>query len=109
MQAGMLVQALRGAPGEGTDIQQISMRLREPLDPALFVYAWYRLVDRHPILRTRLRWEGLDEPVQEVMDAVDLPVTQVDWRGQDPDDLRDQLIQRAMAERAEGFDLAVAP
>lgn len=109
MQAGMLVQALRSSPGDGTDIQQISMRLREPLDPALFVYAWYRLVDRHSILRTRLRWEGLDEPVQEVVDAVDLPVTQVDWRGQDPDDLRDQLIQRAMAERAEGFDLAVAP
>ena len=108
-QAGMLLHALRDGPGLGTDIQQISISLQHTLDPALYVYAWYLVIERHPVLRTRLRWEGLPEPRQEVLEAVELPVTRVDWRGSSPQDIRARLLDLAARERAVGFDLAQAP
>lgn len=108
-QAGMLFHALHHEPGQGIDIQQISMTVQHPLDPALYVYAWYSVMERHPVLRSRLRWEGLDEPRQEVMDAVELPVERADWRGQEPAEIRARLLAVAERDRAQGFDLSQPP
>jgi hypothetical protein len=36
---------------------------------APFVRTWQRVVERHPVLRSRLRWEGVTEPVQDVLMA----------------------------------------
>ena len=108
-QAGALEHALRDGPGLGTDIRQVGLALQHALDPALYVYAWYLVIERHAALRTRLRWEGLEEPRQEVLEAVELPVTRVDWRGIRAEDIRSRLLEVAARDRALGFDLAQAP
>ena len=108
-QAGALEHALRDGPGLGTDIRQVGIALQHALDPALYVYAWYLVIERHAALRTRLRWEGLEEPRQEVLEAVELPVTRVDWRGIRAEDIRSRLLEVAARDRALGFDLAQAP
>jgi amino acid adenylation domain-containing protein/non-ribosomal peptide synthase protein (TIGR01720 family) len=108
-QAGMLVHALRRGRASGVDVQQIALTARHSLDPALLVYAWYQVLERHPVLRSRLVWKGLDEPQQEVLDLVELPVERVDWRRLAPAVVRERLLQRAAHERESGFDLSQAP
>jgi Condensation domain len=77
MQQGMLFHAI-SARESGVDIEQIVMTLHEALDVAAFVRAWDAVLDRHTILRTRFRWEDTEEPRQEVVATVRLPVTQSD-------------------------------
>ena len=67
------------------------------------------VVERHPVLRTSLRWEELDEPLQVVHASVAPLFEIVDLRGLTPerqqalmDDYRFQDVDR-------GFDLTEAP
>jgi hypothetical protein len=39
-----------------------------------FLRAWQRVANRHSILRSRLRWERLEVPVQDVVDEIQIPV-----------------------------------
>ena len=79
MQAGMLFHAVSGVD-RGIDVEQVVATLREPLEEAHFVRAWQRVVERHPVLRSRFSWEGVVDPAQEVLDHVQIPVERFDWR-----------------------------
>ncbi|MGH8772736.1 MAG: condensation domain-containing protein, partial [Burkholderiales bacterium] len=78
MQAGMLFHAVSGGDS-GVDIEQVVAMLHEPLDEAHFLRAWQRVAERHPILRSRFRWHGVAQPVQDVVDRVQIPVERFDW------------------------------
>jgi hypothetical protein len=43
--------------GPEVDIQQYSIDPHETLDVEKFQRAWWRIIARHPVLRTRFRWE----------------------------------------------------
>ena len=77
-QAGMLYHAINEA-STGIDIEQIVINLHECLDERQFILAWHAVARRHTILRTRFRWEGVPDLRQEVVEAVEIPVTSVDW------------------------------
>jgi len=79
MQAGMLFHVVSGVD-RGIDLEQVVATLREPLEEAHFVRAWQRVVERHPVLRSRCSWEGVVDPAQEVLDHVQIPVERFDWR-----------------------------
>src|SRR5260221_7623622 len=74
LQHGMLFHYVQGGRGTGVDIEQLEGRLHEPIDVALWTEAWTTVAARHPVLRTRFRWEGVQEPRQEVVAAVSAPV-----------------------------------
>src|SRR5688572_17679635 len=79
MQAGMLYHNLsRGR--QGADIEQTAIFLPTRIDEAAFTRAWQRVIERHSVLRSRFRWEGIAEPVQEVVDQARIPVETFDWR-----------------------------
>src|SRR3990172_8465745 len=80
MQQGMLFHTLY-AQQSGGDIEQVICALHENLNAVAFERAWQRVVEQHPVLRTSFRWEGLDEPLQQVHHQVRLPLEQQDWRG----------------------------
>ena len=108
LQHGMLVNALL-EPGSGVDLEQLLCELHEALDVVAFRRAWQCVVARHPVLRTNLRWENLDEPRQEVRARVDLPWEEQDWQQLDADH-RDKYFADFLDEdRLRGFDLARAP
>ena len=96
----MLFHALR-EQDPTTYVEQIVVTLSEPLDVPRLVDAWHRLVQQHPMLRTRFRWKGLAQPVQEVIDGARLPVEQFERA-----DGLERLIEE---QRARGFDLEQAP
>ncbi|MGH7833449.1 MAG: non-ribosomal peptide synthetase, partial [Candidatus Binatia bacterium] len=108
VQHGMLFHSLC-APQAGVYVQQLICTLHEELDVPVFKRAWERIAERHPVFRTSFRWEGVDEPRQEVHRQVQIPVEEQDWRhfasGQQEERLRAYLE----ADRLRGFDLAVAP
>src|SRR5437870_13246764 len=79
MQAGMLFDAVSGVD-RGVDLEQVVATLHEPLEEAPFLRAWQRVVERHAVLRSRYRWEGVAESVTEVLDRGEIPVERVDWR-----------------------------
>ena len=90
LQAGMLFHALR-EQDRTTYVEHIVATLSEPLDPGRLLRAWERLVERHAVLRTRFRWEGLAHPLQEVLAEARIPVVQLDWRGLADDERRARL------------------
>src|SRR5262245_65822505 len=80
LQQGMLFDHL-GSAYPGVNIEQIIGTLPEPVEFVAFRQAWERAVERHAILRTGFRWDGLEEPRQEVHRRVRLRLELRDWRG----------------------------
>ncbi len=93
----------------GVDIQQMICALDEELNVPLFHRAWQKVVERHAVLRTSFRWEGLTEPLQEVHRDVGLPLEQQDWRDLPAPERERQLQAYLEADRRRGFDLGQAP
>ncbi|MFI0776429.1 non-ribosomal peptide synthase/polyketide synthase [Streptomyces sp. NPDC021212] len=107
LQAGMLFHGLVDTRGAYFD--QIALRIGGIADPDAFAAAWQRVVDRTPVLRSEVRWEGLEEPVQVVRRHAVLPTARLDWRGLSPDG-RQAALERLLAEdRAAGMELTAAP
>ncbi|MGH6884561.1 MAG: MupA/Atu3671 family FMN-dependent luciferase-like monooxygenase, partial [Geminicoccales bacterium] len=104
----MLFHAVSGGDS-GVDIAQIVATLHEPLDQAHFVRAWHRVAERHAILRSRFRWEGIADPVQDVLDRIEIPVERFDWRAFTEDARRARFQALLDQDRIRGFDLGEAP
>ncbi len=108
IQHGMLFHHL-AAPHSAVDVEQILCRLDELLDVPAFRRAWERTLARHAALRTSLRWEGVEEPVQDVHQGAALPFAAEDWRGLAESDRASRLEAYLADDRERGFDLREAP
>ncbi len=108
LQHGMLFNTLL-EPGSGVDVEQLFCALLEDLDVPVFQRAWRRAIARHPVLRTSLRWENLEEPQQDVHTQVELPWQEQDWREAGTHDRDERLVEFLAADRRRGFDLTGAP
>jgi amino acid adenylation domain-containing protein len=69
MQQGMLFQHL-AAEHSGVDVEQLVISYKEGPDVAVLERAWQAVVEKHPVLRTSFRWDGLLEPIQQVHDEL---------------------------------------
>ena len=108
IQQGMLFHALYVAR-PGVDVEQMVCVFREPLDIPTFERAFGRVVAEHPVLRTAFRWQGIDEPLQEVHSAVEVTMAKHDLRGI-PREAVDAHLQRYLrADRRVGFDMSRPP
>ncbi|MGI5499875.1 non-ribosomal peptide synthase/polyketide synthase [Lentzea sp. CA-135723] len=85
LQEGMLFHGLAD-PSSTAYFDQVRLRLTGVDDPRALGEAWQRVVDRTPVLRGALEWEGVDRPVQVIRSRVDLPVAHHDLRGLSEED-----------------------
>ncbi|MCA1681985.1 MAG: condensation domain-containing protein, partial [Actinobacteria bacterium] len=108
LQAGMVFHSLVDA-SSGAYFDQACLRLSGLSDPDALGVAWQRVVDRTPVLRSRVVWDGVDEPVQVVHRQVPVPMAHYDWRELSEEDSERQCQQLLAADRAAGMDLSVAP
>src|SRR6185312_15450899 len=108
MQQGMLFHAV-SEHAAGVDIEQIVITLHESLDLETFGHAWRDVIQRHPILRTRLRWQDVPEPCQEVLAHAEMTSTVVDWRNLEPGTAEQGFDAHLAADRRRDFDLSQAP
>nr|AAM47273.1 peptide synthetase ScpsB [Saccharothrix mutabilis subsp. capreolus] len=70
LQAGMVFHSL---VEPGAYVDRVRLVLDGVTDPDALRRAWQRVVDRTPVLRTSIVWDGLAEPVQVVHRDVALP------------------------------------
>ena len=64
---------------------------------------------RHVVLRTRFNYEGVDGPVQEVIEAVGIPVERLDLTDVGPSDRLSRFDELLRLDRARGINLRRAP
>ncbi|MEW5926514.1 MAG: amino acid adenylation domain-containing protein [Gemmatimonadota bacterium] len=108
MQRSILLRVLKRTEA-GAYVEQVGWTLEGDFDAPVFQRAWRLVSERHPVLRTSIFWEGLEEPVQVVRRSAALPVEEHDWREVGEGE-REERLERFLAEdRDRGFDLAAAP
>ncbi|MEN3304155.1 MAG: hypothetical protein V7603_357, partial [Micromonosporaceae bacterium] len=108
LQAGMLFHSLVDT-GSGVYVDQARMLLSGVHDPRALGEAWQRVVDRTPALRSRVVWQGVEEPLQVVQHRATVPVAYHDWRESSEDDRAAELDRLLATDRAEDLDLGTAP
>ncbi|MEW6301939.1 MAG: amino acid adenylation domain-containing protein [Verrucomicrobiota bacterium] len=108
LQEGMLFHSLY-ATDSGVDISQIICDWQEEVHAELFNRAWQCVAERHSILRTSFRWEGLASPRQLVSEHGRVPVRLEDWSGLSAQVQEERLEALLQADRQMRFDITVAP
>ncbi|MGH3781908.1 MAG: condensation domain-containing protein, partial [Pseudonocardiaceae bacterium] len=108
MQAGMVFHALAQAD-QGVYFEQTAFVLDGVTDPQLLGAAWQHVVDRTPILRSRVLWEDVNTPLQVVTRQVSVPVTYLNWTALSDTSRHDELTRVLDQDRAQGLDLDTAP
>ncbi|MEU4770393.1 condensation domain-containing protein, partial [Actinosynnema sp. NPDC023794] len=106
MQAGMV---FHGLGDKGVYFQQTTFVVDGVTDSAAFAAAWQRVVDRTPVLRSSVLWEGVRQPLQVVHEHVRVPFTFLDWSRLDEDARAGRLRDLLAEDRAEGIDLTAPP
>ncbi len=108
VQQGMLFHRVQ-APASGVDIEQMVATLREPIDVEQLQQAWQIVTDLHGALRTRVIWEGLRSPAQEVLPRLEVRLDVQDASTLPEPEQRVQLTEFLRRDRVRGIDLAQAP
>src|SRR5205085_4927811 len=108
LQQGMLFHTLF-APGSGEYVVQSSCCLTGSLNIGALDQAWQALVSRHTILRTCFIWERQGEPLQVILDRVEVSIEQRDWRGRSEVEQKQLLESYLQADKVRGFELDEAP
>ncbi len=108
LQEGMVFQTL-AAPRSGVYYEQLAATLSGPFDDNLFGRALDRVLERHPILRTSFRWQGIPRLLQVVESGVETPLSVEDWREVPAAEIPGRLAALLEADRRQGFALDRAP
>lgn len=103
LQKGLLFHSLLEG-GNGVYVNQLQAELQGPLQPERYLAAWHATFAAHPLMRTAVLWQGLDEPMQGVCSDVQLPVQRLDWSTLDEPQREQALAEYCQADRAQGFD-----
>jgi amino acid adenylation domain-containing protein len=103
LQKGLLFHSLL-ENGNGVYVNQLQAELQGPLDPARYLSAWRDTFAAHPLMRTGILWQGLEEPLQGVYRDLQLPVRQLDWSALDEAQRQQAMADYCVADRALGFD-----
>ncbi|KOV96729.1 non-ribosomal peptide synthetase [Streptomyces sp. NRRL B-3648] len=107
-QAGMLFHGL-SQDDRGVYFQQLTFELDGVPDPRALAAAWQHVTDRTEVLRGRVVWQDVPEPLLVVQRHAAVPVTHLDWRDLTEHERRARLDDVLARDRAEGIDLGRAP
>src|SRR5262249_40485588 len=109
LQEGLLFHALYAAQGPDVYVVQLVLRLEGALEAAVLEASARALLDRHANLRAAFVDEGLRHPVQVICGGALARWRVVDLSGLGEAEASARLEELLAADRAEHFDLAVAP
>ncbi|MFD3419449.1 non-ribosomal peptide synthetase [Streptomyces decoyicus] len=107
-QAGMLFHRL-SQDDQSVYFQQLTFVLDGVSDPRALAAAWQQVTDRTPVLRGRVVWQDVPEPLLVVERGATVPVTHLDWRALPDGERRARLRELLDRDRQRGIDLETAP
>ncbi|MDQ4031719.1 MAG: amino acid adenylation domain-containing protein, partial [Actinomycetota bacterium] len=107
-QAGMVFHRLSQGD-QGVYFQQLTFILDGVPDSQLLAHAWQHVVDRTPILRSYVVWEGVTEWLQVVQRDVTVPVSYQDWSHLSDIQRQEELARLLVRDRTAGLNLGTAP
>lgn len=105
LQGGLLFQSLYAPESDAYFVQSV-MEIKGTLHVESMKNAWLSLINHHPILRTGVLWEGLDTPLQYVLNTVAVPWEVLDWSQEEKKDRHHKLKAFIEADRRKSFDLS---
>jgi non-ribosomal peptide synthetase component F len=108
MQEGMLFHYLT-YPDSKQYFEQFRFRLSGKLDVEIFKAAWQVVAQTNEMLRSVIRWERLEEPVQIVLKEKDIPIRVKDFSDTQREGLPGLLHQIIEKDRNTPIDLTQAP
>lgn len=108
VQKGMLFHVL-SAPESDVYVSYLTLTISGPLDRERFRQAWQETYARHESLRSAFVWDGLDEPLQTVRSAVEIPWEYRHWSQESVSEHKAKLAELIAANRQRAFDLEQAP
>jgi polyketide synthase PksJ len=108
MQEGMLFHYLSN-PRSKQYFEQFRFRLEGDLDVRLFKAAWQAVAHHNEMLRAVVRWEKLDEPVQVVLKAKEIPIEIKDLPVEDGEGQSRRLAGIVEEDWQRGIDLGEEP
>ena len=108
IQQGLLFHSLLQRTAK-TYFIQLRIIVRGDLRVPAFQRAWQQVMDRHDVLRTSFRHQGLPQPLQVVQQQVEIPFDQQDWRELAAVEQKARLHSFLAADRERGFELSRAP
>lgn len=107
LQQGILFQTLYSEAD--MYVEQFSFTINAPVDIDAYRRAWQSSLDRHAALRTSFYWEDVEQPVQVVQRALQIPLHREDWSGLGGAEQTARLPSWLQADRDRGFDLSKPP
>ncbi|MEY9927498.1 amino acid adenylation domain-containing protein/non-ribosomal peptide synthase protein (TIGR01720 family) [Catenulispora sp. GP43] len=107
-QAGMLFHSL-SHHDSAAYFQQLTFVLDGVPDPDKLAASWQHVTDRTAVLRGRVVWQDVPEPLLVIQRRAQVPVTRLDWRALTPDERGGRLDDLLSLDRTTGIDLAKAP
>lgn len=108
LQQGMLFHGLY-SPKSGMYVERLRYTIQGELNLPAFERAWQQVIERHPILRSAFIWEDVDEPLQVVLEGIEIPLEVEDWRGLPAVEQQDKLQAYLQTVLERGFELSEAP
>ena len=108
IQQGMLYHTI-SARESGVYVNQVAVTLKGDIDRDKLIATLQAVCSRHHALRSFCVWNGIEEPLQVVCDQIEFPVTQLDWRNDDQELQRQNLLSLVETNRRKGVDPTEAP
>nr|WP_280382815.1 non-ribosomal peptide synthetase [Nocardia wallacei] len=109
LQSGLLFHALMTQSSVDVYSQQAAIDFAGELDVERLRTAAQAMVDRYPNLRVAFTTDTAGQPVQIVLDRVEVPWREVDLTGVAGEDTEAELREQLARERAVRFDMVAAP
>ena len=103
VQEGMLFHSLY-EPGSWVYFDQLIVPINGAVNETALFDAWRLVVARHQILRTGFVWDGLAQPLQIVMEKIDLDIHRYDWRKLDVTSAQEKFERYLIDDRNLGFN-----
>ncbi|NJC74365.1 hypothetical protein HC031_32325, partial [Planosporangium thailandense] len=94
---------------QGVYLEQAAFVLDGVPDPRVLGAAWQHVVDATPVLRSRIAWGEVAEPLQVVQREARVPITYLDWSHLSETGRPEELRLLRARDRAEAMNLATAP
>ncbi len=108
LQQGLLFHSLYDSKSR-MYFQQKIFTLQGKLNIPAFVQAWQQVVNRYSSLRTIFIWEELAQPLQVVLEVVEISWDMQNWSGISSTEQEQQLQAYLQADLQQGFSLSDRP